>query len=84
VAALEYGPRGVRVNALSPAVTETPMMTGMMEKNPGFRDVLLQAEPIGRLAYPSEIAEAVVWLLSDRSSYALGSNIVIDGGYLSK
>lgn len=84
VAALEYGPRGVRVNALSPGVTETPMMTGMMERTPGLRDLLLQSEPIGRLGRPEEIAEAVLWLLSDRSSYALGANFAVDGGYLCR
>lgn len=83
-AALEYGPQGVRVNALSPGVTETPMMTTMMEANEGLRDVLTSAEPIGRLAQPSEIAQQVTWLLSDRSSYALGANFVVDGGYLAK
>ena len=84
VAALEYGPQGVRVNALSPGVTETPMMTGMMERTPGLREVLLQSEPVGRLARPEEIAEAVLWLLSDRSSYALGANFAVDGGYLCR
>ena len=84
VAALEYGPRGVRVNAFSPGVTETPMMTTMMANNPGLRDLLVQSEPIGRLADPAEIAEGVMWLLSDRARYTLGANMIVDGGYLSR
>lgn len=84
VAALEYGPRGVRVNAFSPGVTETPMMSTMMANNPGLRDLLVQCEPIGRLADPAEIAEGIAWLLSDRARYALGTNMVVDGGYLSR
>lgn len=83
-AALEYGPQGIRTNALSPGVTETSMMTDMMAATEGLRDVLLNAEPIGRLAQPQEIAEPVAWLLSDRSSYALGANFAVDGGYLAK
>ncbi len=83
-AGLEYGPQGIRVNALSPGVTETSMMTDQMAAVEGLRDTLLQAEPIGRLARPVEIAQPVAWLLSDRSSYALGANFVVDGGYLVK
>ncbi len=83
-AGLEYGPRGIRVNALSPGVTETSMMKDQMAIVEGLRDSLLQAEPIGRLAQPEEIAQPVAWLLSDRSSYAVGANFVVDGGYLVK
>ncbi|MEZ5567952.1 MAG: glucose 1-dehydrogenase [Halioglobus sp.] len=83
-AALEYGAQGIRVNALSPGVTETDMMLQQMEDNEGLRELLLQSEPIGRLARPAEIAEHVAWLLSDRASYTLGANIVVDGGYLIK
>jgi NAD(P)-dependent dehydrogenase (short-subunit alcohol dehydrogenase family) len=84
VAALEYGPRGIRVNTLSPGVTETPMMSTMMERTPGLRELLMQSEPIGRLADPADIAEAALWLLSDRSRYALGANFAVDGGYLAR
>ncbi len=83
-AALEYGSQAIRINAVSPGVTETSMMTTMMDANEGLREVLVEAEPIGRLASPDEIAEPVVWLLSDRASYALGTNVVVDGGYLAK
>lgn len=80
-AALDYGAQGIRVNALSPGVVETPMMTGQMEAVPGLRDVLLAKHPIGRLGDPVELAEAAAWMLSDRSRFMLGANIAIDGGF---
>ena len=83
-AALDYGQQGIRVNAISPGVVETPMMTAMMERIPGLREQLLNSEPIGRLGRSEEIAESVVWLLSDRATFALGANVVVDGGYLSR
>jgi len=83
-AALDYGPRGIRVNALSPGVTETAMMTEQMDNVDGLRELLVQSEPIGRLAKPAEIAQHVAWLLSDRAGYALGANFVVDGGYLAR
>jgi NAD(P)-dependent dehydrogenase (short-subunit alcohol dehydrogenase family) len=83
-AALEYGPAGIRVNALSPGVIETPMMQTMMNNVEGMRELLLQAHPIGRLGTASEMGAAVAWLLSENASFALGANIAIDGGYLAK
>lgn len=83
-AALEYAQAGIRVNALLPGVVETPMMTEMMKDTPGLADVLLEAEPIGRLGRPTEIGEAAAWLASDRASFAVGTSMTVDGGYTSK
>ena len=83
-AALEYATSGVRVNALLPGVVETPMMVEMIKQTPGLEDSLLQSEPIGRLGRPREIGEAAAWLASDRASFAVGSAMVVDGGYTSK
>ncbi|WP_370551926.1 SDR family NAD(P)-dependent oxidoreductase [Haliea sp. E1-2-M8] len=82
-AALDYGAQGVRINVVSPGVVETPMMITQMTNVPGLRDMLVQAEPVGRLGRPEEIGETVVWLLSDRSSVALGANFAVDGVTLS-
>lgn len=82
-AALDYGGQGVRVNAVSPGVVETPMMTGQMDAIAGLRDMLLARHPVGRLGKPIEVGEAVAWLLSDASSFVLGANIAVDGGYLA-
>jgi len=82
-AALDYGARGIRVNTLSPGVIETPMMTSQMETYPELRAALLARHPLGRLGEPREIAEAAAWMLSDRSSFMLGANLAVDGGYLA-
>lgn len=80
-AALDYGARGIRVNALSPGVVETPMMTSQMAAYDGLRDMLLARHPIGRLGTPLELARAAAWMLSDQASFMLGANVSVDGGY---
>jgi len=80
-AALDYGARGIRVNALSPGVIETPMMTSQMDGYPGLREMLLARHPIGRLGTPLEMARAAAWMLSDHASFMLGTNVSVDGGY---
>lgn len=82
-AALDYGARGVRVNALSPGVIETPMMESQMQLHSGLREMLTARHPIGRLGQAEEMAEAVAWMLSDRSRFMLGTNLAVDGGYLA-
>ncbi len=83
-AALDYAPHNIRVNALSPGLVETDMMKQQFDANDGMRDMFIGLEPVGRMGEPEEIAEAALWLCSDRSSYATGSNMVVDGGYLIK
>jgi NAD(P)-dependent dehydrogenase (short-subunit alcohol dehydrogenase family) len=74
--AAEYGPRGVRVNAVSPGPTRTPGTVGMGEN----LEQLAAAAPAGRAASPEEIAEAVVYLATDRSSFVHGVVLPVDGG----
>ena len=76
--ALQYASRGIRINAVCPGGIETPMMDALP---PEQRERITAMHPIGRLATPEEIAEAVVWLCSDRSSYLCGSVVMVDGGY---
>ena len=83
-AALDYATQNMRINALLPGIVATPMMVTMMEEQPYLKEPLLASEPIGRFGYPEEIGEAAAWLCSDRSSFATGSMIPIDGGYLAK
>jgi NAD(P)-dependent dehydrogenase (short-subunit alcohol dehydrogenase family) len=78
----EWASRGVRVNSISPGYVRTPL-TELGMSNPEWRDVWLTSTPMGRIAEPREIAPAVVFLASDASSYATGTNLVIDGGYTS-
>jgi NAD(P)-dependent dehydrogenase (short-subunit alcohol dehydrogenase family) len=85
-AALEYAEQGVRVNSICPSYTITPMVEkDLFEDTLGNDEELIAAaranHPIGRFAQPEEIAEAVVWLLCDKSSYVTGTALSVDGGY---
>src|SRR5215210_7831907 len=78
----EWASRGVRVNSVSPGYIRTPLTELGMSKAE-WADVWLSSTPLGRIAEPREIAPAVVYLASDASSYATGTNLLIDGGYTS-
>jgi NAD(P)-dependent dehydrogenase (short-subunit alcohol dehydrogenase family) len=76
----EWASRGVRVNAVSPGYTRTPMTEPSMSKSE-WAEVWLSSTPMGRIAEPREIAPAVLYLASDTASFATGTNLVVDGGY---
>ncbi len=76
----EWASRGVRVNAVAPGYTATPLTKRGLE-TPGWRDTWLKETPMGRLAEPTEIAPAVLYLASDASSFVTGHTLVVDGGY---
>jgi NAD(P)-dependent dehydrogenase (short-subunit alcohol dehydrogenase family) len=80
VAAMENAARGVRINAIAPGWTETPMVAANSAQNPAFAALARQAIPAKRGAHPAEIAEAAVWLSSPASSYMHGQLLVVDGG----
>jgi NAD(P)-dependent dehydrogenase (short-subunit alcohol dehydrogenase family) len=80
-AALGYAKSGIRINAVAPGLVETDMIAG---QSPQFRESLISMHPIGRLADPAEIANAVVWLLSDKASFVLGHTLLVDGGIVSR
>lgn len=81
--AAEFKDRGIRVNTLSPGVTDTPILDSQAS-TPKEREALvnmyLNMIPIGRLARAEEVANAAVFLASDQSSYMTGSDLMIDGG----
>ncbi|MDW9486216.1 glucose 1-dehydrogenase [Sinorhizobium meliloti] len=79
-AALDYAKLGIRVNSVLPGATRTPMMQGQMDAFDGLEDMMMAANPMGRLAEPDEIAYAVRWLLSDEASFVTGTMLIVDGG----
>ncbi|MEX5215775.1 MAG: SDR family oxidoreductase [Nitrospiraceae bacterium] len=84
-AALEYGTRGVRINAVCPGLIWTPMVDQMVAAGQG--DALKAMEksiPMGRVGRPEEIATAVLWLCSDAASYVTGQSISVDGGFVMR
>jgi NAD(P)-dependent dehydrogenase (short-subunit alcohol dehydrogenase family) len=78
--AVEWADRGIRVNSISPGYTETAM-TAVSRAIPERLASWQASTPLGRIAKPSEIAGAVVYLASDASTFVTGTDIVIDGGY---
>jgi len=79
-AAAELATQGVRVNAISPGGIETPAIARYFERFPEVRDATVKAHAMRRLGKPEELAEAVVWLASERSSFVTGANLLVDGG----
>ncbi len=78
-AAHDNGPVGIRVNALAPGPTETPMLLDSTDPAAVARRVA--AMPLGKVARPAEVAEAAAWLLSDRASHVTGIVLPVEGGY---
>jgi NAD(P)-dependent dehydrogenase (short-subunit alcohol dehydrogenase family) len=78
--AAEYASRGIRINSVCPGYVETPM-TDPQRGSEETRRAIAAAHPIGRVAQPEEIAEAVIWLASPNSGFVVGANLLIDGGY---
>lgn len=78
-ASIEYAPKGIRVNAVCPATTDTPMVQECQRRWPEMQANINQAYPIGRIATPEEIANVVVFLCSSQSSFMAGASVCIDG-----
>jgi NAD(P)-dependent dehydrogenase (short-subunit alcohol dehydrogenase family) len=79
-AALDYASRGVRINVVCPGIIQTPMMDRFTGGTAEGRDRVIAQEPIGRMGQPNEIADAVLWLSSEASSFVVGHALVVDGG----
>lgn len=84
--ALDYAGQSIRVNAVMPGATETPLMWANVPSRdvPGLRNRIAGQLALRRLAQPDEIAAGITWLLSDQASYMTGSQLVIDGGLLAR
>jgi NAD(P)-dependent dehydrogenase (short-subunit alcohol dehydrogenase family) len=83
-AALEYAPRGIRINAICPGTIETPMVTDMIAKGELSIPDAVANQPIGRLGRADEIAAAVLWLSSPGASLVVGVALPVDGGYTAR
>ena len=80
-AAQEYSAAGIRINAIGPAFIKTPLLKDLPKD---MLDMLTTLHPIGRLGESEEVAEMVLWLSSDKSSFVTGAYFPVDGGYLSR
>jgi len=79
-AAIEYAQDGIRVNCVNPGYITTPMTREVVETR---LDATLAKVPMNRMGVPEEIAEAVVWMCSDKASFMTGASQVVDGGYFA-
>jgi NAD(P)-dependent dehydrogenase (short-subunit alcohol dehydrogenase family) len=86
-AALEWAPVGIRVNSIHPGFIDTPMVSNVIqaaESGNELRELIISRHPLGRLGASREIADAVVFLASDDSSFMTGAEMVVDGGYTAQ
>jgi NAD(P)-dependent dehydrogenase (short-subunit alcohol dehydrogenase family) len=83
-AALEYAKSGIRVNAVCPGAIDTPMIARSAQAIPGFDELAVAMEPVGRFGQSSEIGEAVAWLCSDAASFVTGIPMSVDGGMVAQ
>jgi len=85
-AALEYAKSkgGIRVNAICPSIARTPMGESVYAAQPEIEKARLEVHPMGRMVEPEEVAQAVIWLCSDASSFVTGHIMAVDGGFLAQ
>src|SRR6516162_5761289 len=83
-AALEYATKNIRVNCVCPGAIRTPMTERIIDSGGFSEQQIIAGEPIGRMGRPEEIAQGVVWLLSDSASFVTGHPMTIDGGWVAR
>ncbi|MBB4631622.1 SDR family NAD(P)-dependent oxidoreductase [Sphingosinicella soli] len=79
--AIDYATKGIRINAVLPGGTLTPMLKGAMANDPGLEPALAAVHPMNRFGQPREIAAAVRFLISDEASFVTGAAYAVDGGH---
>ncbi len=84
VAALEYSAQGIRINAVNPAVIDTEMVDRLADGMNMKKDDLTTFHPIGRIGRVEEVANAVLWLCSPKSSFVTGHSLIVDGGFTAR
>ena len=75
--------RGIRVNVVSPGVIDTPAIQAFLRGTPGMDSVLEQMTPLGRIGAPAEVAQTVLFLASNESSFVAGVELFVDGGIMA-
>ncbi len=83
-AALEYAQKGIRINTICPGAVDTPLTAGVAAITKTASDMITHSIPIGRMGTAEEIANLIVWLLSEEASFITGSVIPIDGGMTAR
>lgn len=83
-AAIDYAKAGIRVNAICPAYTRTPMLTRMLDQIPDLEAKLISRVPLRRLGTAEEIAQAAIYLFSDAAAFITGHSLVMDGGIVAE
>ena len=83
-AAVEYGNSGIRVNAVCPGVIRTSMADRLIKDDQYIENAVTSLHPLGRLGTADEVAETVVWLCSDSSSFVTGQALAVDGGFVAQ
>jgi NAD(P)-dependent dehydrogenase (short-subunit alcohol dehydrogenase family) len=83
-ASIEYGRKGIRVNAVCPGPIRTPMLNRLFGDRPGAEQRFSRGGPLGRLGEAEEIGETVAWLCSDKASYVTGLPMPVDGGFMAQ
>lgn len=83
-AALEYSAQGVRVNAVNPGVIDTSMVDRLADSMATEKDSLSALHPIGRIGHPDEVANAVLWLCSEKASFVTGIGLPVDGAFTAQ
>jgi NAD(P)-dependent dehydrogenase (short-subunit alcohol dehydrogenase family) len=83
-AALEYAQKNIRVNCVCPGFIRTPMLERDLDAGRLSEEQINASEPVGRMGTPEEIAESVLWLMSDAASFVTGHAMSIDGGYVAR
>jgi len=83
-AALDYATSNIRVNALCPGVTNTPMVDDLIGGDPEMEALIVGVHPMGRIASPEEMAQTAVWLCSDEASFVTGVALAVDGGLVAQ
>jgi NAD(P)-dependent dehydrogenase (short-subunit alcohol dehydrogenase family) len=83
-AAQEYARAGIRVNAILPGTTDTPMLRKFIAENPEMERPMRRTTATGEFGRPEKVAEAAVWLCSDAASFVSGESMLVDGGQVCR